>query len=1036
MIFVVMLLVGLAVAVALAVLPRKLGARRRSTPSPVGGGGKRPARRVSARRLGYRYADELVFVCGGSVWTGLVLPDRTDEYASRAEAESDAEVTARLDRDLIHTMGESAVDCQDLVRYRRSKSGGWLTELMDAVWEPTAMFETMARRAGELADYAAPQRVRYRLVRLGDWTGRPVADPLTELTAGMTGVVDERFDSRDLAPFWGLARGLRAGLAHHGVQPMTRGDLLWAIRKTFCGHLEPAEMHVVPSRPWGRGFFDLLGGFRGHNHGSYVELTRRNPDSGELESSYVATLVVVSKPPRELFSPRMGYARRLANLDCTVELVDRYRLVAAQAWKASAKKMIGNILDEAEDRGKAGAGYDRAFEDKHTRALALRDELSDTDMPARVGRQRFVVAAPTPAALTASIRDVTRVLQGGEWAVVAPDEAQYLLLEEALPGEAPDVHLGGLSTSRGGGGLGLWERTSDIYGPAVGGIASYNEVGDRVEISRGRALGWVGQPVGWMRTTGAVVSFAPHAQVARNRGAGVGIFGASGYGKSTMAMTMAFGESESGVQVVIVDMKNDFERHLLYLAFGDQVVAPGFADAARAGTLGTVGSPFQPVNRRVWDDTEIVNLATGQAGLLDPWRITDTFAAGELLAREQLKTLLAEKDERDCVFDGLNALRRDHQRAESAGRDFPVGLGLLVGYVAAERDKLAAEASAGDRPQRLELALYERVVAQLELYAEAPFSRLLFGDGTAGDVAIAELRRRRTILTMHGFRPPDESPDRWGDGARAAAAAVHAALTRIYDLLTPDEVPHPRTGAMQVPPRSIYVDEAKMFLALPDGRALLSKGLRQGRSLNLSVVIITQQAQDLLDLESAARDGNDADTNQVGTVFCFANRSLSEATSALAVLRETSAMSPGERNGLARQLLADSEGGTLRNGVCVMRDCDGRVGSLVVDPIFDELVRAAQTNATLAGTDRAVPMPADVEAWTVNTATLAEVRRDLAAAADEELGVDPALDDLRYAEATYGSTAAVPPAPVAGAHEQVGGGPEPVSAAAGRQEGS
>ena len=133
----------------------------------------------------------------------------------------------------------------------------------------------------------------------------------------------------------------------------------------------------------------------------------------------------------------------------------------------------------------------------------------------------------------------------------------------------------------------IGERTTDVWAPAVARLDSDDQVGDAVEANRGRTRGWRGFPVGYTYTNGAPVHFGLHVQVARDRGAGIAIIGASGGGKSTLALLLYFWESESGTQCMVLDPKNDFEKFTYYIAFGEQVMQPGFSADAEAGILGT-----------------------------------------------------------------------------------------------------------------------------------------------------------------------------------------------------------------------------------------------------------------------------------------------------------------------------------------------------------------------------------------------------------------------------------------------------------------
>lgn len=65
--------------------------KRENKGAPVHGGGAgstvtRPRqRRWELRRLGYRYADDSVFVHGTGVFTGVVIDTSTDEFATAGE---------------------------------------------------------------------------------------------------------------------------------------------------------------------------------------------------------------------------------------------------------------------------------------------------------------------------------------------------------------------------------------------------------------------------------------------------------------------------------------------------------------------------------------------------------------------------------------------------------------------------------------------------------------------------------------------------------------------------------------------------------------------------------------------------------------------------------------------------------------------------------------------------------------------------------------------------------------------------------------
>ena len=240
------------------------------------------------------------------------------------------------------------------------------------------------------------------------------------------------------------------------------------------------------------------------------------------------------------------------------------------------------------------------------------------------------------------------------------------------PARPSAADLGSLSAGPAGG-LALWNRYSDLYQPALGMLGSHNQVGDRIQVERGRTLGWIGMAIGYVKNNGTVVHFDPHAQMGRGHGAGIAVLGQSGGGKSSFVILMFFWLSESGVRCSVLDPKIDFAGFAYYIAFGPQVLDPGFMADADAGILGTPASRFQPVNREFWDDTEIVDLARGARGSQDPWRINDTFDDGYSLALDLTDVLFTDQAHRSIVRKALRSMSAAYKEATAAGRRSPAG---------------------------------------------------------------------------------------------------------------------------------------------------------------------------------------------------------------------------------------------------------------------------------------------------------------------------------------------------------------------------
>ncbi len=116
----------------------------------------------------------------------------------------------------------------------------------------------------------------------------------------------------------------------------------------------------------------------------------------------------------------------------------------------------------------------------------------------------------------------------------------------------------------------------------------------------------------------------------------------------------------------------------------------------------------------------------------------------------------------------------------------------------------------------------------------------------------------------------------------------------------------------------VLLDEAWFLLASTQGRLLLNRLVRLGRAMNATILLATQRLADLGDLSEL-----------VGTFFLFGQDSLAEAGRALALV----GLDPGDE--ALRSRLAE-----CRQGRCLVRDLDGRVGELQVDPVFPELLAA------------------------------------------------------------------------------------------------
>jgi hypothetical protein len=115
----------------------------------------------------------------------------------------------------------------------------------------------------------------------------------------------------------------------------------------------------------------------------------------------------------------------------------------------------------------------------------------------------------------------------------------------------------------------------------------------------------------------------------------------------------------------------------------------------------------------------------------------------------------------------------------------------------------------------------------------------------------------------------------------------------------------------------VLLDEAWFFLSSVQGRALLNRVIRLGRAFNATVLVATQRLADLGDLSEL-----------FGVYLLFGQETEAEARIGLVQVGLDSEAPLGHR-------LTE-----YRQGLCLMRDLDGRVGEMQVDLVFEELLVA------------------------------------------------------------------------------------------------
>lgn len=203
----------------------------------------------------------------------------------------------------------------------------------------------------------------------------------------------------------------------------------------------------------------------------------------------------------------------------------------------------------------------------------------------------------------------------------------------------------------------------------------------------------------------------------------------------------------------------------------------------------------------------------------------------------------------------------------------------------------------------------------LDVLSDFGLARLGFGSGEAEPVEVA-----RSVITIRtpGLSLPDPGASRetYTRIERVSVATLSLVAALALRLISGDRSRH----------KVVVLDEAWFLLASTQGRSLLNRIIRLGRALNATVLVATQRLADLGELAEL-----------FGVYFLFGQETDAEARAGIAQI----GLDPDD--GAARARLRE-----YRQGLCLMRDLDGRVGELGFDLVFPELL------AALDNTPRAV----------------------------------------------------------------------------------
>jgi hypothetical protein len=188
----------------------------------------------------------------------------------------------------------------------------------------------------------------------------------------------------------------------------------------------------------------------------------------------------------------------------------------------------------------------------------------------------------------------------------------------------------------------------------------------------------------------------------------------------------------------------------------------------------------------------------------------------------------------------------------------------------------------------------------LEVISDFGLARLGFSDGAASEEAAVSAL---TTIRMPGLNLPEPGTERaaYTRSERVSVATLALVAALALKLISGDRSRH----------KLVVLDEAWALFASSQGRALLNRLVRLGRAFNATILLVSQRVEDLGELSQL-----------VGVSLLFGQDSVRAAAAGI----EAIGLDPRE-GGLAQRLTE------YRRGRCLMRDLDGRVGEVQVDPL-------------------------------------------------------------------------------------------------------
>lgn len=386
-------------------------------------------------------------------------------------------------------------------------------------------------------------------------------------------------------------------------------------------------------------------------------------------------------------------------------------------------------------------------------------------------------------------------------------------------------------------------------------------VGDTIIRKEGdKPKGWISHYLGY--TTSRVqepVFLSVHSAISQNNSPGLAITGSPGGGKSFSAFTLTYYMALDGVWTIYLDPKADA---------GPIVDLPGLETARK------------------------IDLRNGNDGLLDAFSIGRSIPEQQLLALETIRLLVGSvRDEQETkLIEAITFV---------GSADHP-SLDKVVNHLFGEKQK--GDIAAG--------ALYEK----LNLIRRLPFANLCFSSKEKP----AEIRPEQglTVVTLLGLSLPSaEMPEEaYSYENRLAVGVLYLLTSFTRQLMLSSNKRHPK---------AIVIDEAWAITSTPQGAKIVPEVARMGRSHNTALVLVSQNAGDLL---------HDGITNSISIKMAYRANVSGEVDNVIKFFD----LEPDQ--GVERTIEQ------LANGECLIKDSSQRIARVQIDAWNPGMKEAFDTN--------------------------------------------------------------------------------------------